>query len=76
MAAIPPPPQKRASVWRHAYAGTSLALTILLCTYAGIQADRYWTIGPWGTLAGAIVGFAVGLFNFLREFSNGSSKTT
>ncbi len=43
-----PPSSPGSSLWRHAYAGTSLAITILVCTYLGIQADRHWGINPSG----------------------------
>jgi F0F1-type ATP synthase assembly protein I len=64
------PPQNSSTIWRHVYAGTSLALTILVYTFAGIWIDRFWAIKPWGTMAGAFIGIAVGLYNFIREFSN------
>ena len=64
------PPPGGNNIWRHLYAGTSLALTILLFTFAGIWIDRHWGIKPWGTLGGAFAGIGVGLYNFIREFLN------
>jgi F0F1-type ATP synthase assembly protein I len=58
------------NIWRHVYAGTSLALTILLLTFAGIWLDRHWGFKPWGTIGGAFIGIGVGLFNFIREFGD------
>ncbi len=61
-------------MWRHLYAGTSLALTILSGTFVGIWMDRHWHFGPWGTLLGVFVGIGAGLYNFIREFSHESEK--
>ena len=63
------------NIWRHLYAGTSLAVTILLCTFAGVWIDRHWLLNPWGTVAGAFIGIGAGLYNFIREFSNESDDT-
>jgi F0F1-type ATP synthase assembly protein I len=60
------------NIWRHLYAGTSLALTILLCTFVGVWIDRRWPCGPWGTVVGSFIGIGAGLYNFIREFSNES----
>jgi F0F1-type ATP synthase assembly protein I len=61
-------------MWRHLYAGTSLAITILLCTLAGVWIDRHWGISPWGTIVGSFTGIGAGLYNFIREFSNESKN--
>lgn len=68
------PPPGSQSIWRHLYAGTSLALTILLFTYVGIRVDRQWGLTPWGTLIGAFTGIGAGLYNFIREFTNESGN--
>jgi F0F1-type ATP synthase assembly protein I len=60
------------SIWRHLYAGTSLALTILLFTFAGIWIDRHWNVKPFGTIGGAFFGIGMGLYNFIREFTQPS----
>lgn len=64
------------NLWRHLYSGTSLAITILLCTFLGIWVDRRWGISPWGTVVGAAVGIGAGLFNFIREFTNDSTSSS
>ena len=64
------PPSGGNNIWRHLYAGTSLALTILLFTFAGIWADRHWGVKPWGAVGGAFVGIGAGLYNFIREFGD------
>jgi F0F1-type ATP synthase assembly protein I len=71
---LPSTPPGDNNIWRHLYAGTSLALTILLFTFAGIWIDRHWGAKPWGTLGGAFIGIGAGLYNFIREFSNGSNN--
>lgn len=58
------------TIWRHVYAGTSLAMTILLFTFAGIWLDRHWGYKPWGTVGGAFFGIGCGLYNFIREFKD------
>ncbi len=58
----------QSNVWQHLYAGTTLAVTILVCVFVGIWADKKWDCKPWGTLIGATVGIGVGLYNFLQEF--------
>jgi F0F1-type ATP synthase assembly protein I len=61
----PPPPP---NIWKHVYAGTTLALTVLIGIYAGIRVDRHFNSSPWGTLGGVAVGVGVGMYNFFREF--------
>jgi F0F1-type ATP synthase assembly protein I len=71
MSAPPSPlPPSGNSIWRHLYAGTSLAVTILLFTFAGIWVDRHWGLKPWGTVGGAFIGIGAGLYNFIREFGD------
>ena len=66
----PTPNPSGRNVWSHLYAGTSLAVTILAFTYAGIRVDRHWNVTPWGTLVGAFIGIGAGLYNFIKEFSS------
>jgi F0F1-type ATP synthase assembly protein I len=66
--------QSSPNIWRHLYAGTSLAITILLCTFVGVWIDRHLNIRPWGTLGGAFIGIGGGLYNFFREFSSESNN--
>ena len=75
MNASPPfPPPSGNNIWRHLYAGTTLALTILLFTYVGIRIDRHWNAAPWGTLGGAFAGIGAGLYNFIKEFLSDSGR--
>jgi len=67
------PPDNTSTIWRHVYAGTSLAATILFCTFVGIWVDKHWNCRPWGTLIGAFIGIGAGLYNFIREFLDDSS---
>lgn len=48
--------------------GTQLAITLLLGFYLGYKVDQWKGTQPWFTLAGAVLGIAVGLYNFLRPF--------
>jgi F0F1-type ATP synthase assembly protein I len=64
------PSQNSTTIWRHVYAGTSLAITILLCTFGGIWVDKHWGAKPWGAIGGAFIGIGAGLYNFIREFTS------
>ncbi len=55
-------------VWTHVYAGTELAMTVLVCAYLGYRVDRRFGTGPWGLVGGAGIGIGVGLMNFLRPY--------
>ena len=59
---------KKPNAWAMASEGTQLAVTLLLGFYLGYKIDQWKGTQPWFTLAGAIVGIAVGLYNFLRPF--------
>jgi len=48
-------------------AGTRLALTVLVCALLGYWADRVWQTMPILSLAGAVLGIALGLYVFIRE---------
>jgi len=56
------------NLWRHAYAGVSFAVTILVGVYAGVWADRHWGTDPWGVVVGAVVGSVFGFYNLVKEF--------
>jgi F0F1-type ATP synthase assembly protein I len=59
-----------ASPWRHVFAGTVFAITLMVAVFGGLWCDHRWSISPWGTLAGAVVGFIVGIYNLMREFKD------
>jgi F0F1-type ATP synthase assembly protein I len=65
-----PPAPERSRLWRHAFAGTSFAITILVCLYIGVEIDRHFLTDPWGVVLGATAGFFVAFLNLKREFSN------
>jgi F0F1-type ATP synthase assembly protein I len=69
------PPDNSSAIWRHVYAGSSLAVTILICTFGGIWIDKHWNCRPWATLVGAFVGIGAGLYNFIREFTHDSTDS-
>ncbi len=50
--------------------GLEFALPALL----GFGLDRWWHIGPWGTVVGAAVGFAIGMTHLLRIAHEGSAR--
>lgn len=73
--AVTPPSSPGSSLWRHVFAGTALALTVLIFIYAGIRADRHWNCSPWGLLGGAFVGMGIGFYNFFKEFTDDEPKS-
>lgn len=54
--------------WRHLFAGSSFAITIVAAVFAGVWADRKFDSDPWGVLLGALLGVAVATYNLIREF--------
>ncbi len=41
----------------------------------GLWVDRYWRLAPLGVIAGAIAGFAIGLFHLLRIVSESNRRS-
>ena len=64
----PSQPPEEPGLWTHVYAGTELALTVLICVYLGHRVDRRFATAPWGLVGGGGIGIAVGLMNFLRPY--------
>lgn len=58
------------SPWRHVFAGTVFAVTLMLGAFGGLWLDRRFGLSPWGTILGASVGFAAGIYNLVREFKD------
>jgi hypothetical protein len=59
-----PPPGARAFIG----VGIELALALVLCMYAGSRLDAWAnTAKPWFTLAGAVLGLAIGFYGFVRR---------
>jgi F0F1-type ATP synthase assembly protein I len=56
-------------VVRLLHVGTELAVLVALGSWAGMQLDRRWRSAPWCLVAGAALGFAVGLYNLIRATS-------
>jgi F0F1-type ATP synthase assembly protein I len=59
------------SPWRHVFAGSVLAITIVIGVLGGRWVD--WVdvkfgMDPWGTLAGALLGIGAGFYNLWKEF--------
>jgi len=72
--AVPPTtpenPDKEPSsgtLWSYAYEGTQMAVTLLVGIFVGIKLDARWDTSPWLTLAGAVLGIALGMYAFLRR---------
>jgi F0F1-type ATP synthase assembly protein I len=49
---------------------TTIALEFALPALLGALADRSWGTGPWATVAGAVLGFVVGMMHVLRLAGN------
>jgi F0F1-type ATP synthase assembly protein I len=58
----------KSPLWDHVYSGTQLAVSVLLGVFAGYYLDRRWGSSPWGLLAGATLGLAIGLYGFLKPY--------
>jgi F0F1-type ATP synthase assembly protein I len=61
-------PRGGASAWSLASGGVQLAAAVLLGAYVGRRLDLRWGTDPWGLVAGAALGFAGGLYVFLKPF--------
>jgi F0F1-type ATP synthase assembly protein I len=48
--------------------GAQLAAVVLLGVYLGRRLDLRWGTDPWCLVAGAALGFAGGLYAFLKPF--------
>lgn len=58
--------KRRRSSSHLASLGFDLAASIAGATLLGYWVDRYYGVGPWGTVVGAVVGIVGGLLNFVR----------
>jgi ATP synthase protein I len=47
--------------------GIQLAISVVVFFFIGYWLDGKFGTSPWGTIGGALVGVAGGLFKFLRE---------
>lgn len=47
--------------------GLEFAVAVALGAGAGYWADRKWNLFPWGTVAGAGAGFALGMYIVVKE---------
>jgi ATP synthase protein I len=45
---------------------TTIGLEFALPPLLGVLIDRRWETGPWATVVGAVLGFAVGMMHVLR----------
>lgn len=59
-----PDPLSTGIAW--AYRLTSVGLEFCLPALAGLILDRRWGSKPWATLAGAVLGFGLGMYHLLR----------
>ena len=52
---------------RYAGAGAELVLIFALWLLLGYWADKHFGTAPWLMLAGAVVGFGLGLYRMVRD---------
>ena len=57
-------------VVKHVGAGLSFAMTVLIGVFVGFWVDKRWGVSPWGLVGGSAAGFGLGLYNFIREFTD------
>jgi F0F1-type ATP synthase assembly protein I len=53
---------------------SSIGLEFALPPLLGAYLDKRWGTLPWATVAGAVVGFAIGMMHVLRIAREGSEK--
>jgi uncharacterized membrane protein len=58
------------SPWRHVFAGTVFAITLMIGAFGGLWIDHRWSFSPWGTMSGAVIGFVVAFYNLVKEFKD------
>jgi len=47
--------------------GFEIAVPVVLCSFAGFQADRWLDTEPWLVVTGALIGSALGFYGFFRR---------
>ena len=45
---------------------TTIGMEFVLPVYLGSVADRWWKTGPWLTIVGVLLGFAVGMIHVVQ----------
>ncbi|HVO33175.1 MAG TPA: AtpZ/AtpI family protein [Elusimicrobiota bacterium] len=58
------------SGWRHVFAGTRFAITIVVCIVGGIWVDQRRGTDPWGALIGALLGVSAAFYSLIKEFKD------
>ena len=54
--------------------GMSVGLEFVVPAILGLWLDRYWPVAPLGVIAGAVLGFALGLTHLLRIAKEGERR--
>lgn len=52
---------------RYSHLGVQFAVTMLAFVLLGTWADSKWAIGPWGTIAGSLVGIFSAMYLLIRQ---------
>ena len=55
------------SGWKHVFAGSTFAITIVLGVFAGVWIDGRYATDPWGVLGGTLFGVAAGFYNLIKN---------
>ena len=58
---------KQPNPWRSTHMGLEFAGAALVMTLVGYYIDQRYGSKPWGVLIGASVGFAGGMYLFIKE---------
>ncbi len=57
---------------RYLHVGTELAVLVAIGTWLGYKLDQAWESEPWCLVGGAALGFALGMYNLIRETTRSS----
>ena len=48
-------------------AGIYIACVVGMCLYAGMKADEFFSLSPYGKIGGIVVGFPVAIYTLYRQ---------
>jgi F0F1-type ATP synthase assembly protein I len=61
---------------RYFFAGTQLAVTVVVCTAIGYWVDKRMGWSPWGLITGSLIGIILGMLGFLEAYDQNNRKSS